>query len=174
MIDNNINWESIAVDGACSVSKGDFEYRGVDTKTGKQIFKAGVFKNGTNNIAEFLALVHALAYLKNTKQFNKPIYSDSQIAIKWIKQKRVKTRMQKNDSNKHTFDLIKRGEAWLINNTYKNPILKWHTKSWGEIPADFGRKKEGKEQKASKRKSPKAMGNPITQRKTAFPATRRP
>lgn len=40
------------------------EYRGVDTKTRKQIFIQGPFEEGTNNIGEFLAIVHGLALLK--------------------------------------------------------------------------------------------------------------
>lgn len=42
--------------------------------------------------------------------------------------------------NKSVFDLIERAEAWLNANTWQNPILKWDTENWGEIPADFGRK----------------------------------
>ena len=38
------------------------------------------------------------------------------------------------------FKLIERAEKWLRENTYTTKILKWETKQWGEIPADFGRK----------------------------------
>ena len=31
-------------------------------------------------------------------------------------------------------------EKWLKENKYTTPILKWKTREWGEIPADFGRK----------------------------------
>ena len=60
----NINYNSICVDAACSGNPGDMEYRCVDTQTKEQIFHQGPYKEGTNNIGEFLGLVHALALLK--------------------------------------------------------------------------------------------------------------
>lgn len=131
---------TIAVDAACSGNPGLMEYRGVATSTGTQLFIQGPFKQGTNNIGEFLALVHGLAWLQNKKQPEMPIYSDSKIAISWIKQKKCKTNLPLNEETKVLFELIKRAEVWLKTHTYKNPILKWETKAWGEIPADFGRK----------------------------------
>lgn len=134
-----VNFDSINVDAASSGNPGKMEYRGVYTKTGKEIFKQGPFLQGTNNIGEFLALVHGLAFLQQ-KNSNLPIYSDSRIAIGWVKKKKCNTKLQPNAKNADVFQLIKRAEAWLHNNTYTNPILKWETKDWGEIPADFGRK----------------------------------
>jgi ribonuclease HI len=131
---------SIAVDAACSGNPGDMEYRGVNTRTGEELFRMGPFKQGTNNVGEFLALVHGLAYLQKHGYPETPIYSDSKIAIGWIKQKTVKTKLVKSQINKNLFELIDRGVLWLQNNSYKNPILKWNTEDWGEIPADFGRK----------------------------------
>ncbi|WP_165731457.1 viroplasmin family protein [Polaribacter sp. 20A6] len=132
--------ESISVDAACSGNPGKMEYRGVLTHNKQQIFIKGPFARGTNNIGEFLALVHGIALLKSKNKENIPIYSDSKIAMSWVKQKRCKTNMHFDASNKDLLELIKRAETWLKNNTYKNPILKWETKAWGEIPADFGRK----------------------------------
>ena len=134
------NLESISVDAACSGNPGKMEYRGVLTHNKQQIFIKGPFKKGTNNIGEFLALVHGIALLKSKNKEDIPIYSDSKIAMSWVKQKRCKTNMHFDASNKDLLDLIKRAEKWLKENTYKNPILKWETKAWGEIPADFGRK----------------------------------
>lgn len=134
------NLQSIAVDAACSGNPGLMEYRGVVTQTHKQLFIQGPFKEGTNNIGEFLALVHGLAYLQKIGKPELPIYSDSKIAIAWVKAKQCRTKTMPTKNNKELFDLIKRGEKWLQENTYKNPILKWETKVWGEIPADFGRK----------------------------------
>jgi ribonuclease HI len=131
---------SIAVDAACSGNPGDMEYRGVNTRTGEELFRMGPFKLGTNNVGEFLALVHGLAYLQKHGYPETPIYSDSKIAMGWIKQKTVKTKLVKSPLNKNLFELIDRGILWLENNSYKNPILKWNTADWGEIPADFGRK----------------------------------
>lgn len=134
------NLESISVDAACAGNPGKMEYRGVLTHNKQEIFRKGPYKKGTNNIGEFLALVHGIALLKSKKKEDIPIYSDSKIAMSWVKQKRCKTNMHFDASNKDLLDLIKRAEKWLKENTFKNPILKWETKAWGEIPADFGRK----------------------------------
>ncbi len=131
--------QSISVDAACNTKTGDMEYKGVFTKTGQEIFIQGPFFDSTNNIGEFLALVHGLAWLK--KQNNKlPIYSDSKVAIKWVKDKHAKTNQENTYRNKKIFEMIKRAEDWLKNNEYNTKILKWETRIWGEIPADFGRK----------------------------------
>jgi ribonuclease HI len=136
----DIIWKSIAVDAACSGNPGDMEYRGVDTATGDEIFRIGVFKKGTNNVGEFLALVHGLAYLQQIKAYDMPIYTDSKTAMAWVRNKKVKTSLKRSTTNDRLFVLMERGENWLKTNTWKNPILKWKTEEWGEIPADFGRK----------------------------------
>ena len=133
------NMHSIAVDAASSGNPGIMEYQGVDTKTKKELFKQGPFKQGTNNIGEFLALVHGLAYLKQQKS-DRIIYSDSRIAIGWVHKKTCKTNLKPNTKNAVVFELIERAITWLKNNSYNTPIVKWETKAWGEIPADFGRK----------------------------------
>jgi len=130
---------SLSVDAACSGNPGKMEYRGVDTKTKKQYFIQGPFEKGTNNIGEFLALVHGLGFLKQ-KNSGLPIYSDSKIAISWVKKGQCRTNLQITSDNKVLFDLVKRAEKWLKENAYSTKILKWETKAWGEIPADFGRK----------------------------------
>ncbi len=137
---NNIVQDSIAVDAACSGNPGLMEYQGVTTFGKKQIFHQGPFKNGTNNIGEFLALVHALALLQKKGNNTTTIYTDSKTAMKWVKDKKAKTKLEPSKNNQILFELIERAENWLKHNTYKNPILKWETESWGEIPADFGRK----------------------------------
>jgi ribonuclease HI len=133
------NLYSIAVDAASSGNPGIMEYRGVDTQTHNQLFHQGPFKQGTNNIGEFLALVHGLAFLKQQKS-DRIIYSDSRIAIGWVKKKKCNTKLKPSAKNKALFDLILRAENWLKNNTYSSKVVKWETKAWGEIPADFGRK----------------------------------
>jgi ribonuclease HI len=130
---------SLAVDAACN-GKGDFEYQGVWTFSKENVFRVGPYKKGSNNIGEFLALVHALAYLnqhKDPKMKNMPIYSDSRIAMGWVQYKTCRTKKQPPAEVRQ---LILRAEKWLHTHTYNNPILKWETKVWGEIPADFGRK----------------------------------
>ena len=133
------NLNSIAVDAACSGNPGDMEYQGVDVKTKEILFKMGPFEESTNNVGEFLALVHALALMKK-KGDHRPIYSDSKIAIGWIKLKRCQTKLPRTKKNFESFALVDRAEKWLRENKFKNPIVKWETKAWGEIPADFGRK----------------------------------
>lgn len=131
--------QALAVDAACSGNPGDMEYRGVYVQTGQEIFRMGPFPEGTNNIGEFLAIVHGLSLLKQ-KGLTMPIYSDSKIAMGWISQKKCKTKLIVTEKNRQLFNLIQRAENWLANNSYTTPIYKWETKSWGEIPADFGRK----------------------------------
>ncbi len=131
--------ESLSVDAACSGNPGILEYRGVDTRTGVQLFRQGPFPLGTVNIGEFLAIVHALAYLKQ-RDSALPVYSDSKTAIKWIRDKAIRTKLQRSDKTEELFRLIDRAILWLKQNSYSNPLLKWQTEFWGEIPADFGRK----------------------------------
>ena len=129
---------SLAVDAACSGNPGAMEYRGVHVASRQEIFHFGPVY-GTNNIGEFLAIVHGLALLKQ-KGFDMPIYSDSANAISWIKKKKCKTQLPRDSKTEELFLLIERAEKWLCENTYSTTILKWETKQWGEIPADFGRK----------------------------------
>ncbi|MDR0348642.1 MAG: ribonuclease H family protein [Tannerella sp.] len=131
--------ESLAVDAACSGNPGSMEYRGVYVATGQEIFKAGPYKQGTNNVGEFLALVHGLALLKK-QGCRLPVYSDSVNAIKWVGQKKAGTKLIRTFQNEQIFDLIARAEKWLHEHSYTTRILKWDTAHWGEIPADFGRK----------------------------------
>ena len=133
------DYNSISVDAASSGNPGIMEYQGVDTKTKKLLFNLGPFKQGTNNIGEFLALVHGLGYLKQ-KNVAFPIYSDSKIAMSWVKAGQCRTNLPISAENQQLFDLVKRAEKWLKENKYATQILKWETKAWGEIPADFGRK----------------------------------
>jgi len=131
--------DSLAVDAACSGNPGPMEYRGVYVANGQELFLKGPYQKGTNNVGEFLAIVHGLAFLKQQK-IDIPIYSDSVNAMLWVKNKKSKTKLEPCEENKLIFELIDRAEKWLKENTYKNKILKWETDKWGEIPADFGRK----------------------------------
>ncbi len=133
------NYNSISVDAASSGNPGKMEYRGVDTKTKKQLFIQGPFPEGTNNIGEFLAIVHGLALLKKYES-NRIIYTDSKTAMSWVKKKTCNTKLERTSKNEKLFELVERAVAWLKNNTYNTTIVKWETKAWGEIPADFGRK----------------------------------
>lgn len=138
-----------AVDGACSGNPGMMEYRGVDAETGAEIFHYGPVPGGTNNIAEYLAIVHVLALMKQwairqpdmaETYLTMRIYSDSKTAQAWVKKRQCGSKLERTKENKALFDVIQRADNWLAVNQYRNPILKWDTDKWGEIPADFGRK----------------------------------
>ena len=138
-LSHHIDKNSICVDAACSGNPGLMEYRGVDTYSGRELFHKGPYRNGTNNIGEFLALTHGIAYLTKSNQ-QKIIYTDSMTALAWVRQKKAKTKLEINDQNKELFEIIHRAEQYLQNNAHNIDIRKWETEIWGEIPADFGRK----------------------------------
>ena len=129
---------SIAVDAACSWNPGALEYKWIDLPSGKILFHQK-FSLWTNNIGEFLAIVHGLKYLKEHKS-DKALYSDSKHAISRISQKKCKTKLEKTTQTKKMFEIIAKAEERLQRNEYTTKILKRHTSEWWEIPADFGRK----------------------------------
>lgn len=135
----SINKNSICVDAASSGNPGKMEYRGVDTVSRKVLFHKGPFEQATNNVGEFLALVHGLAFLKH-QQSDRLIYTDSRTAMSWVRKRHCKTTLKQTPKNTEVFKLIKRAEDWLKQNQYQTKIEKWDTKALGEIPADFGRK----------------------------------
>lgn len=128
-----------AVDAACSGNPGPMEYRGVDLATGQMVFHFGPV-HGTNNIGEFLAIVHALALLDRQGITDKTIYSDSYNAILWVNKKKCKTKLERNANTEQLHQMIGRAENWLRTHKVITPIIKWETSRWGEVPADFGRK----------------------------------
>ncbi len=129
-----------AVDAGCSGNPGKMEYQGVDLATGERIFHFGpVF--GTNNIGEFLAIVHALALMWQRGIQDKVIYSDSYNAILWVRKKQCKTNLEHSEKTAHLYEIIARAENWLKTHAFNTPIIQWDTRKWGDIPADFGRKK---------------------------------
>jgi len=131
---------SICVDAACNGSPGKLEYRGVNTETGEEIFRAGPYTQGTNNVGEFLAIVHALTWqVKHNVTI--PVYSDSENAISWVNTGECNTKLKRSSKNALLFALIRSAENWLAENELSdNTLLKWDTDLWGENPADFGRK----------------------------------
>ncbi len=130
--------DALAVDAACSGNPGVMEYQGIYIPTRTRVFHYKAPK-GTNNIGEFLAIVHGLSYLKKHR-LNQIIYSDSVNAMSWVRQKRCKSKLPEDASTAELWDFVHRAENWLRSNTYTTEIRKWDTDSWGEIPADFGRK----------------------------------
>ena len=142
------NYPCLCVDAACSGNPGTMEYRGVylldvhqnGGREEQELFRRGPFPEGTNNIGEFLAIVHALALLQQQGNSTLPVYSDSRTAQAWVRQKHAKTKLERTGKNALLFSLVQRAEQWLQAHTWQNPVLKWDTVHWGEIPADFGRK----------------------------------
>lgn len=133
---DNTAW---AVDASCMGNPGIMEYRGVEIATGRELFKVGPFHDGTNNIGEFLAIVHALAEMNRRNEWHN-IYSDSKTAMAWIRNRQVKTQLKQTDRNTKLFELLGRALVWIRSHSWPVKIMKWQTELWGEIPADFGRK----------------------------------
>lgn len=135
-----IDLEGIAVDGACDKNPGGkIEYQGVKVGTGEKLFHVGPLPGGSNNIAEYLALVHALAYLAQKGDTTTPIYSDSVNAQSWLRKRHSRTTV-KMDPSSQLAQILARADRWVATHEWRNPIRKWKTDEWGEIPADFGRK----------------------------------
>lgn len=131
--------DALSVDAACRGNPGVMEYRGVWVDNGEEYFRMGPYDEATVNIGEFLAIVHGLAQLKKDN-LDVPVYSDSLTAIKWVRDRKANTKLQRSEVNDRIFEYLERAESWLESNTYTNPVLKWKTAEWGEIPADYGRK----------------------------------
>ncbi|TBL71257.1 ribonuclease H [Paenibacillus thalictri] len=134
-----VDYDSISVDVGCSGNPGIVEYKGVSTRTGEVIFFHEPIPKGTNNMGEFLAIVHALAYLKK-KGSSMTVYSDSRTALSWVRNKAVASNLVRDASTEQIWTLVDRAVQWLKSNSYPNKVLKWETKKWGEIKADYGRK----------------------------------
>lgn len=131
--------DSLSVDAACSGNPGVMEYQCVQTATRTEVFKKGPFRVGTNNIGEFLAIVDALVYC-DEHQLAVPIYSDSKIGISWVRAGTCRTTLPL-ETVPDLGILIRDAESWLKSHHYPRKNLRWWpTRSWGEIPADFGRK----------------------------------
>ncbi len=131
--------DSLSVDAACAGSPGNLEYQGVYTATGQRLFHQGPLPNGTNNLGEFIAIVHALARLQKEDK-TIPIYSDSRNALMWVEKQYIGSKLPRTPQSSKVWGLADRALVWLKNNNYPNPLLKWQTDQWGEIRADFGRK----------------------------------
>ena len=138
-IPEDFDTNCLCVDAACSGNPGPMEYRGVYLMNGQQVFHFGPV-HGTNNIGEFLAIVHALALMKQ-KGIRMTVYSDSRNALGWVKQKKCKTKLERTARTEELLRMIERAEHWLKTHDYSDiPLKKWETEKWGEVPADFGRK----------------------------------
>ena len=139
-IDNpQIDSDAWAVDASCLGNPGKMEYRGVDLKTGKVIFQIGPFEDATNNIGEYLALVHAMALMAKKGEYHN-IYTDSVTALSWYRRHKVNSKLKPTPRNGKVFELLARASVWVNTHQFPAKVMKWDTDKWGEIPADFGRK----------------------------------
>lgn len=128
-----------AVDASCMGNPGIMEYQGVELMTGRTLFRVGPFPDATNNIGEFLAIVHAMALMEREGTLHN-IYSDSVSGMAWVRNRKIKTQLKPTEKNRKVFELMARAITWLNSHQYRGKVMKWQTDLWGEIPADFGRK----------------------------------
>lgn len=63
--------------------------------------------HGTNNIGEFLAIVHALALMEQ-RGIRKAVYSDSYNAILWVNKRKCKTKLELTPKTAELYKVI----AW--------------------------------------------------------------
>lgn len=134
------NKRFITTDASCLGNPGMLEYRAVWGDTREVIFHRGPFRDGTNNIGEYLALVLALIWCQKNGYHDTTIYTDSVTALAWVRKKKIGTKLTRTENNAVLFDALVVAQNWLLTHEYHNPILKWDTDNWGEIPADYGRK----------------------------------
>lgn len=133
---------SIATDAACPSNPWPIEYRGVCINNKKEIFSIWPLSGGSTNIAEYLGIIHGLAWMMDHSDYT-ILYSDSKIAINRVETNTFRTQIHETNENKELRDIIRRAQERLRNNpTRKQKIVlkKRPTKLWGQIPADFGRK----------------------------------
>lgn len=129
----------LCVDASYLPKKQILEFRGILLHENNRIvFSEKINTKATNNIGEFLAIYYAIKYLYDNK-IKMPVYSDSITAISWIRKKHVNTTFTDDNSNK-IFELIYQALEFLYTNDIDTEIIRWKTKQWGEIPADYGRK----------------------------------
>ena len=132
--------DSISVDVGTQGNPGIMEFKGVDTSNGVVLFEGGPYTLGTNNMGEFLGVVTGLQYLQEQKKFTTPVYTDSITALAWVRNKKVLSKLVRNEQTRELWEETEKAIQWLERNDYKNPVLKWDTVAWGEIKADYGRK----------------------------------
>lgn len=134
-----VDLDAWAVDASCLGNPGRMEYQGVELMTGRTLFRIGPFDDATNNIGEFLAIVHAMALMAKEGKYHN-IYSDSVSGMAWARTRKVKTQLKPTPRNAKVFELMARAVTWLNTHQFPAKVMKWQTEKWGEIPADFGRK----------------------------------
>ena len=111
---------------------GPCEYQVTDLKGRRLLHKhLGVH---TNNYAELSGIEAMIDYA--IEHGETKLWTDSQIAIGWIASGRLGPTVREPDL---IMAIINRVRAKLKAHP-ELELLKWHTKGWGQIPSDFGRK----------------------------------
>lgn len=140
-----ITTNALCVDASCTGNPWVMEYRAVDLKKRKEAFHSPIYKMGTNNIWEFLAIYDAIRYIeklekKKSKTTYECIFSDSETAIAWMKSKKIKTTLKYTEETKELLTKVQDALTRIKTHDFKIPIRKRETEIRGEIPADFDRK----------------------------------
>ena len=117
-----VDFNAIAVDAGCSGNPGAMEYQGVYLGNEQRMFHFGPIL-GTNNIGEFLAIVHALAFIKKNG-WQMKVYSDSISGMAWVRNKKAKTTLKRTPETAQVLDLVIRAENWLWANPRHAEVLK--------------------------------------------------
>lgn len=112
------------------------EYKAFNEETQKWIFQKKYTGYCTQNISDFISIVHALHYC-NENSLDSPIYNNNKIAINWANNKKTNTQLFKNNENKEIFQLYENALVWLKQNECSNQILFWNKKEMGNIEKPF-------------------------------------
>jgi ribonuclease HI len=128
---------AILVDGFASMNvggrMGTHGAGGYIVGTTNQIITRFDGTGETNNFWELAGICAAIKRVKFNGAKSAIIYSDSQTAIAWLKNKKAK----KGTKN---IEKIAKMIAYAIANGEGIVIKKWDTTKWGEIPVDPGNK----------------------------------
>jgi len=121
------------------------EYRAVDLKSRKEVFRSPIYPMGTNNLGEFLAIYDAIRYIeklekKKSKTKYECIFSDSETAISRMRSKKIKTTLKYTKETQELLIKVQDAITWVKTHDFTIPIRKRETEIRGEIPADFDRK----------------------------------
>ncbi len=126
--------QGIATDASHSTKNGLTRYRGIDLRTGIEVFHEDL-GNQTVNVGEFLGVVAAAKYIIEHDYAPRIIYTDSLTAIAWFTQKRT--------ASKRKLPAMFKAEVFLQAMSVEIDsieIVHWDNDKWGETPADYGLK----------------------------------
>ena len=136
---------ALCVDASCTGNPGPMEYRAVELHTWKEIFHSPIYRTGTNNLGEFLAIYDAIRYIEEREKHKRVpkyecIFSDSETAIARMKSKKIKTTLVYTKETKELLTKVQEAITRIKTHDFTIPIRKRETEIRGEIPADFDRK----------------------------------